>query len=68
MIKDIVYFSKENLSKNSNKKRRRCAYDIYACFDEDYIILNPLETKLIPNKYACSKDYCFILKERVLRK
>ena len=23
-------------------------FDIYACFDEDYIVINPHETKLIP--------------------
>jgi dUTP pyrophosphatase len=67
MIKDIVYFSKvKPEAKIPTKRDEDAAYDIYACFDEDYIILNPLETKLIPTGIAsaCSKDYCFILKER----
>lgn len=41
-------------------------YDIYACFDEDYIEIRPHETKLIPTGIAscCSDDYGFIIKER----
>lgn len=67
MIKDIVYFSKiKPEAKIPTKRDEDAAFDIYACFDEDYIILNPNETKLIPTGIAsaCSKDYCFILKER----
>lgn len=41
-------------------------YDIYACFDEDYIEIRSHETKLIPTGIAscCSDDYGFIIKER----
>lgn len=41
-------------------------YDIYACFDEDYIEIRPHETKLISTGIAscCSDDYGFIIKER----
>lgn len=41
-------------------------YDIYACFDEDYIEIRPHQTKLIPTGIAscCSDDYGFIIKER----
>lgn len=41
-------------------------YDIYACFDEDYIEIRPHQTKLIPTGIAscCSDDHGFIIKER----
>lgn len=42
------------------------AFDIYACFEEDYIIIAPHETKMIPTGLASafSSDYVAILKER----
>lgn len=42
------------------------AFDIYACFDEDYMVLQPHETKLVPTGIASafSRDYVAILKER----
>lgn len=48
------------------KRIEDAGYDIYANFDEDYIIINPHETKMIPTGIAsaCDTDYCFILKER----
>ena len=48
------------------KRLEDAGYDIYANFEEDYIILNPHETKMIPTGIACAcdTDYCFILKER----
>lgn len=48
------------------KRDEDAGFDIYACFDEDYIMLNPHETKMIPTGIAsaCDKEYCFILKER----
>ena len=41
-------------------------YDIYACFDEDYLIINPHETKMIPSGIACAlnKKYYLQLEER----
>jgi dUTP pyrophosphatase len=41
-------------------------YDIYACFDEDYIVINPHETKLVPTGIAsaCDPGYGFLLFER----
>lgn len=65
--KKTIYFSKvKPEAKIPTKRDEDAAFDIYACFDEDYIILNPNETKLIPTGIAsaCDKDYCFILKER----
>jgi dUTP pyrophosphatase len=41
-------------------------YDIYACFDEDYIKIPPHETKIIPSGIisAFPPEYVAILKER----
>lgn len=49
-----------------SKRDEDMGYDIYACFDEDYIVFEPHETKLIPTGIAsmCSKDYGFLLRER----
>jgi len=34
------------------KKEEDAGYDIYACFDEDYIVIRPNEVKLIPTGIA----------------
>lgn len=48
------------------KRDEDMGFDIYACFDEDYIVINPHETKLIPTGIAsaCDPDYGFLLFER----
>lgn len=49
-----------------HKRDEDAGYDIYPSFDEDYILLNAGETKLIPTGIcsAFSDDYVMILKER----
>ena len=49
-----------------SKRDEDMGFDIYACFDEDYMIINPHETKLIPTGIAssCDSEYGFILRER----
>ena len=49
-----------------SKREEDMGFDIYACFEEDYIAMLPHETKLIPTGIAsaCDKEYGFILKER----
>jgi dUTP pyrophosphatase len=49
-----------------SKREEDMGFDIYACFDEDYIEIPPHETKLIPTGIAssCDKEYGFILRER----
>ena len=49
-----------------SKREEDMGFDIYACFDEDYIIINPHETKLIPTGIAssCDSGYGFLLFER----
>ena len=49
-----------------SKRNEDMGYDIYACFDEDYMVINPHETKLIPTGIAssCDPGYGFLLFER----
>lgn len=53
-------------AKIPTKRTEDAGYDIYADFEEDYILIAPHETKMIPTGIAsaCNSDYCFILKER----
>lgn len=53
-------------AKIPSKRDEDAGFDVYACFDEDYIEIEPHETKIIPTGIAsaCDKDYCFIIKER----
>lgn len=49
-----------------SKRDEDMGFDIYACFDEDYIMLAPHETKLIPTGIAsaCDPEYGFLVFER----
>lgn len=49
-----------------SKKEEDAGYDIYACFDEDFIIIEPHVIKMIPTGIASafSEDYVMVLKER----
>lgn len=49
-----------------SKREEDGAFDIYSCFDEDYMVIRPHETKMIPTGLcsAFSSDYVAILKER----
>ena len=53
-------------AKIPSKRDEDMGFDIYACFDEDYMVINPHETKLIPTGIAssCDSDYGFVLRER----
>ena len=53
-------------AKIPTKRVEDAGYDIYADFEEPFILINPHETKMIPTGIAsaCDTDYCFILKER----
>lgn len=62
-----VYFAKTRIGAIiPSKTDEDMAYDIYACFEENEIMILPGEIKLIPTGIvsACSEDYGFILKER----
>lgn len=49
-----------------SKRDEDMGFDIYACFDEDYIMIHPHETKLVPTGIAsaCDSDYGFLVFER----
>jgi dUTP pyrophosphatase len=49
-----------------SKRDEDMGFDIYACFDEDYMAIKPHETKLIPTGIAsaCDPRYGFVLFER----
>ena len=53
-------------AKIPSKRKEDMGFDIYACFDDDYIIIRPHETKLIPTGIAssCDTGYGFVLRER----
>lgn len=48
------------------KREEDAGFDIYANFKEDYMIIEPHDTVLIPTGIAvsCDKEYCVIIKER----
>jgi dUTP pyrophosphatase len=65
--KDKIYFSKVNPNAIiPSKLDENAGYDVYACFEEDFIWIRPNETKMIPTGIAsaCSSDYYFQLFER----
>lgn len=49
-----------------SKRDEDMGFDIYACFDEDYMVIQTHETKLIPTGIAsaCNPNYGFLLRER----
>lgn len=49
-----------------SKRDEDMGFDIYACFDEDYIVIASHETKLIPTGIAssCDPEYGFLVFER----
>ena len=53
-------------AKIPSKRDEDMGFDIYACFDDDYIVINPHETKLIPTGLAssCNAEYGFLVFER----
>lgn len=67
MNNSVIYFSKINPKAIFPSKHNGDAgYDIYACFDEDRLIIKPHESKLVPTGIASafSEDYAFIFYER----
>ncbi|MDY3929063.1 MAG: dUTP pyrophosphatase [Clostridia bacterium] len=64
---NTLYWAKTN--ENAiipTKSEENAGYDIYANFEEDYLIINPCETKLIPTGVACavSDEYYLQVQER----
>lgn len=62
-----IYFAKMKEGAIIPSKRLEDgAFDIYACFEEDFMRIEPHQTKLVPTGLASafSSDYVAILKER----
>lgn len=64
--KDVLFAKVKPDAIIPTKRDEDVGFDIYACFDEDYMVINPHETKLIPTGIAsaCSPNYGFLLRER----
>ena len=64
---NALFFAKvRETAKIPTKDDENMGYDIYSDFEEDYVLINPHETKMIPTGIcsACSEDYAIVLKER----
>lgn len=62
-----LYFAKvKPEAKIPEKLASNAGYDIYPCFEEDYIIIQSGETKLVPTGIAsaCDENYYFQIQER----
>ena len=64
---DKIYFSR--VKPNAiipSKIEENAGFDVYACYEEDIMVIAPHETKMIPTGIAsaCSSDYYFQLFER----
>ena len=53
-------------AKVPQKRYEDAGYDLYPCFEEDYMVIEPHETKLVPLGVASAFDpeFVMILKER----
>jgi len=66
-MNDKIYFSKvKDDAIIPSKRVEDGAFDVYAYFEEDYLLLDSHETKLVPTgiESEFSEDYVAILKER----
>ncbi len=64
---DIVYFAKTHPDGVIPSKRvEDGCYDLYSCFEEDYLVIMPHETKFIPTGIASafSDKWMLLLQER----
>lgn len=67
MNNQIIYFAKlKETAIIPSKREEDGAFDIYACFEEDYIVIAPHETRMVATGLASafSPNYVAILKER----
>lgn len=62
-----LYWAKVKVGANiPTKESENAGYDIYAFFNEEYMCINPHETRLVPTGIACavSEDYYLQVQER----
>jgi len=66
-LRNTIYFSKINPNATTpNKREEDMAMDVYACFEEDRMVIPPHSTKLIPTGIcsAFDKKWGISLRER----
>lgn len=63
---ELIFASPHEDVKTPSKKPGDAGYDIYAHFDEEYMVILPHETKMVPTDLytAFNENYVMILKER----
>jgi dUTP pyrophosphatase len=64
---DSIYFAKlKPNAKIPTKRQEDGAYDVYACIEDSYIVIEPFTSKLIPTGICSAFDskYVFIFEER----
>ena len=66
MTNDLVFAKVKQNAIIPTKEKENAGYDIYACFEEDYMIIPPHSTKLIPTGIAAavSDNYYLQVHER----
>jgi len=67
MKKNVICFAKINDKAIIPSKRKEdVGYDLYACFDEDYLLIKPNEFTPVPTglAWACDKKYYMQIEER----
>ena len=65
--KNEIYFSKiREGAKIPSKRDEDAGYDMYACFDEDFLVIEPGETRAVPTAIAIAfnKKYYAQIEER----
>ena len=63
---DLLFAKVNPNAKIPTKTDENAGRDVYACFEDDYMLINSHDTVMIPTGIAsvCDTNYCFILKER----
>lgn len=66
MIANIKFAKVHPDAKIPTKKREDAGYDLWPCFDSDWIEIPPFENRLIPTGIASAldEDWAFIFRER----
>ena len=66
MIANIKFAKVRPDAKIPTKRREDAGWDLFPCFDEDWIEIPPFENRLIPTGIASAldKDWAFIFRER----
>ena len=62
-----LYFAKVNSNAIiPTRESENAGYDFYSCFEEDFLVIEPLQTRLIPTgiAWASSEDFYLQIEER----